>query len=56
MDRWLVDANAPLRLAAVVVVVVVVVDVGALSRENAMNVTLLFATELGEGDGGTARV
>ena len=53
MDRWLVDANAPLRLA---VVVVVVVDVGALSRENAMNVTLLFATELGEGDGGTARV
>ena len=54
MDRWLVDANAPLRLAVVVVVVVVVV--GALSRENAMNVTLLFATELGEGDGGTARV
>jgi len=53
MDRWLVDANAPLRL---VVVVVVVVDVGTLSRENAMNVTLFFATELGEGDGGTARV
>ena len=52
MDRWLVDANAPLRL----VVVVVVVDVGTLSRENAMNVTLFFATELGEGDGGTARV
>ena len=40
MDRWLVDANAPLRL----VVVVVVVDVGTLSRENAMNVTCLLYT------------
>ena len=50
----MVDAHAPLRLAAVVVVVVV--DVGALSRENAINMTLFFATELGEGDGGTARV
>jgi len=48
---WLTRTHAPLRLADVVVV-----DVGALSRENAMNMTLFFATELGEGDGGTARV
>ena len=54
MDKWLTRTRRTPRRRRVVVVVVV--DVGALSRENAMNMTLFFATELGEGDGETARV